>query len=322
MIIVTGAAGFIGSCLVSGLNHAEHSNLILVDKFEDELKLKNLKGKEFIKLVDRDDFFDWIRVQHEKPDYILHMGARTDTANFDQEVFNQLNLNYSKKIWKLASDKNIPLIYASSAATYGDGSLGYDDENLDLITKFQPLNPYGKSKNDFDQWVLQQGQRPPAWYGLKFFNVYGPNEYHKGRMASVVYHAYQQITGTGELKLFKSHHPQFEDGKQLRDFIYVKDLVSVILFMMGKKPASGIYNLGTGQARTFLDLGAAVYSALKKVPEISFIDTPLDIRDKYQYFTEAKMNKLRKAGYGQSFYSLENGIQDYVVNYLMENKRY
>jgi ADP-L-glycero-D-manno-heptose 6-epimerase len=230
-------------------------------------------------------------------------------------------MDYSKKSWKRCAQQQIPLIYASSAATYGAGELGYDD-NHDIVEKLQPLNAYGRSKNDFDKWVLKQTVQPPFWAGLKFFNVYGPNEYHKGRMASVIFHAFHQIKESGKVRLFRSHRPDFKDGEQLRDFVYVKDLTEVIWFLMNEKVSSGLYNLGTGKARTFIDLVKATFAALDKKPVIEFVDTPEDIREKYQYFTEANMSKLRNAGYFNTFTSLEDGVNDYVRNYLSQAKYY
>jgi ADP-L-glycero-D-manno-heptose 6-epimerase len=211
-------------------------------------------------------------------------------------------------------------VYASSAATYGLGEFGYSDEDESIIEKLKPLNPYGDSKNDFDKWALKQKNKPPYWIGLKFFNVYGPNEFHKGRMASVIFHAFNQIKQNGSVKLFRSHNPKYDDGGQLRDFIYVKDLCSVIIFFYQNKVSNGIYNLGTGTARTFLDLAKNTFKAMDVAEDIHFIDTPSDIRDKYQYFTEAKMDKLKKAGYTKPFATLEEGITDYVKNYLAEGK--
>jgi ADP-L-glycero-D-manno-heptose 6-epimerase len=230
-----------------------------------------------------------------------------------------LNINYSKEIWNLCANNRIPLVYASSAATYGLGEYGYKDDH-EIIEKLKPLNPYGESKNEFDKWVLKQNHTPPFWAGLKFFNVYGPNEYHKGRMASVIFHAFNQIQEKGQVKLFRSHNPNYKDGEQLRDFVYVKDVTEVCMFLMKEKPASGIYNLGSGKARTFLDLAKNTFYALGKEPNIEFIDTPMDIRDKYQYFTEADMNKLINAGYNKAFTSLEDGVKDYVQNYLLPKK--
>jgi len=210
------------------------------------------------------------------------------------------------------------MIYASSAATYGKGEHGYSDSH-ELVPLLCPLNPYGRSKNDFDKWVLEQEQRPFFWAGLKFFNVYGPNEYHKGRMASVVYHTYKQILESGEMKLFRSHHPDFSDGEQARDFIYVEDVVKVILFLMEKRPESGLYNLGTGKARTFKDLVSSTFLAMDRKPNISFIDTPEDIRDNYQYFTKAEMHKLQLTGYNVSFLPLEAGVKVYITKFLNQN---
>jgi len=230
-----------------------------------------------------------------------------------------LNVDYSKKMWNLCADNNIPLVYASSAATYGMGEQGYDD-NHEVIEKLVPLNPYGDSKNDFDKWALKQEKTPPFWAGLKFFNIYGPNEFHKSRMASVIFHSFNQITKTGAMKLFASHNPDYKDGEQLRDFVYVKDVVSVCLFLMDQKAENGLYNLGTGMARTFVDLTKATFKAMGKEADISFIPTPEDIRDKYQYFTEAKMDKLKRNGYTKEFYTLEEGVTDYVQNYLMKEE--
>ena len=239
----------------------------------------------------------------------------------DVNIFNELNLEYSKSLWKFCSENNIPLIYASSAATYGEGEFGYDDDES-IIPKLKPLNPYGDSKNDFDKWVLQQKKQPPSWAGLKFFNVYGPNEYHKQRMASVIFHAFNQVNKTGRVKLFRSHRNDYKDGWQLRDFVYVKDVVDVCYFLMHHRKNSGVYNLGSGKARTFVDLTRAVFKAIDKKEAIEFIDTPIDIRDKYQYFTEANMNKLKSIGYAKSFHSLEEGTTDYVHNYLRQGLKY
>ncbi|MEL6392580.1 MAG: ADP-glyceromanno-heptose 6-epimerase, partial [Bacteroidota bacterium] len=256
-----------------------------------------------------------------KSKVIIHLGARTDTTEKDETIFKRLNLDYSQAIWKYCIQHDIPLIYASSAATYGGGEYGYEDDH-DQTDKLRPLNPYGQSKQDFDLWALKEAQEPPRWYGLKFFNVYGPNEYHKGRMASVVWHAYRQIQETGGMKLFRSHRPDIADGQQSRDFIYVKDLCQVISWLAfeANSAPNGLYNLGTGQARPFLDLVHAVFSALGHEPNISFIDTPADIRDTYQYFTEANMRKLRAAGYPHTFNSLESGIEEYVSKYLQPHK--
>jgi ADP-L-glycero-D-manno-heptose 6-epimerase len=321
MIVVTGAAGFIGSYLVGALNQAGFTDLVLVDDFSRNDKAANTANKKFKAKVDRNELQNWFQENHQSVAFVFHLGARTDTTEFDVSVFDTLNLNYSRMVWRLCTEHKTPLIYASSAATYGDGSMGYKDDHQ-LVNELQPLNPYGESKNEFDKWVMQQSVTPPRWYGLKFFNVFGPNEYHKGRMASVVFHAFNQINEKGLVKLFRSHNPDFKDGEQLRDFIYVADVASVMQFLMDNQVPSGIYNLGTGQARTFLDLVHAVFTARNEQPNIEFIDTPADIRDKYQYFTEADMTKLHKAGYNKPFTSLEDAINDYVVNFLITNKVY
>ncbi len=316
--IVTGAAGFIGSCMVQKLNNEKIHGIVVVDDFSKPIKNENLTGKHIIGHIHRDEFISWFEKNHHQVKEVYHLGARTDTTEFDVEVFNKLNLNYSKDIWNLCTTYQIPLVYASSAATYGMGEHGYTD-NHDIVKDLKPLNPYGCSKNDFDKWALAQAKTPPFWAGMKFFNVYGPNEYHKGRMASVVFHAFNQIKDTGGMKLFRSHHPDFEDGMQLRDFVYVKDVVNVLFFMMTSQPTSGLYNLGTGTARAFKHLAEAVFSALNLPVNISYIDTPMDIRDKYQYFTEADMKKIHDAGYSKPFTDLESGVKEYVNKYLKDH---
>jgi len=319
MIVVTGAAGFISSCLVSELNALGHNDIVVVDDFSRAEKNLNLEGKTISAKVPRTDFFAWAQDFKSEIDFVFHLGARTDTTEFDKSIFDELNLEYSQKMWQLCTENEIPLVYASSAATYGLGEFGYEDSH-EVIDQLKPLNPYGDSKNDFDKWALKQDSQPPFWAGLKFFNVYGPNEYHKGRMASVIMHAFNQINETGAMKLFASHNPDFKDGEQLRDFVYVKDVVSVCTYLMQNKPENGLYNLGTGQARTFNDLVKSTFIALGKNADISYIPTPEDIRDKYQYFTEAKMQKLISSGYTKKFYTLEEGVSDYVTNYLSEHK--
>lgn len=319
MIVITGAAGFIASAVAGGLNEMGRNDLILVDDFSQEQKNNNWIEKKYNQLIDRKDFINWLDSNYYDIDFVIHLGARTDTTEFDWNVFLELNLHYSQAIWKICSNHNIPLIYASSAATYGAGEQGYKDENQ-LAFSLKPLNPYGKSKNDFDLWALQQEQKPPFWAGLKFFNVYGPNEYHKGRMASVILHTFESVNKTGAMKLFRSHRDDFEDGMQLRDFVYVKDIVKVIKHLMNTKPESGLYNVGTGRAQSFLELANATFDAMGKERNITFIDIPEDIRDKYQYFTEADISKLRSTGYKEEFYDLRSGVFDYVQNYLIDNK--
>ncbi len=316
MIVITGSAGFIGSCVVSKFNSEDQNNLILVDDFSHSDKQENYILKTFYQKIERKNFLQWFDKNYNIVECVIHIGARTDTTEFNVELFNELNLNYTKSIWNTCSQNFIPLIYASSAATYGLGEHGYDDDES-KISLLRPLNPYGDSKNDFDKWAIKQKKCPPNWYGLKFFNVYGPNEYHKGRMASVIFHAFNQIQNAGQVKLFRSHRPDYNDGGQLRDFVYVKDVVDVIWYLFTQKPKNGIYNLGSGKARTFLDLAKATFLALDKSPIIEFIDTPIDIRDKYQYFTEANMQKLIATGYSKPFTDLESGVSDYVKNYLV-----
>jgi ADP-L-glycero-D-manno-heptose 6-epimerase len=346
-IVVTGAAGFIGSCMVQYLNENGYENLILVDDFGVEDKRRNWENKQFTEVIERQSFFEWLETNQPEISCIIHLGARTDTTEFNYAVHQELNVEYSQSIWQYCTENTIPLIYASSAATYGNGAFGYDDDH-ELPFKLEPLNPYGISKNEFDKWALSQpsiggqGGSPPFWAGLKFFNIYGPNEYHKGRMASVIWQSFNQIKKDGLVKLFKSHNSNFKDGEQLRDFVYVKDLVKVILWMMEQVDSwqltvdknvnnsssniyhltSGLYNLGTGTARSFYDLATATLNGLDLAPNIEFIDMPIDISDKYQYFTEANMQKLVNAGYNEPFYTLEEGVDDYVRNYLSANKIY
>ena len=320
-IVVTGAAGFIGSCLVGFLNHKGYHNLILVDDFGREDKRANFERKKFIATIERESFFEWLFREKPKVDFVFHIGARTDTTEFDYAVHEHLNVEYSKKIWEYCCVNLIPLVYASSAATYGAGELGYEDSHA-IIPSLRPLNPYGVSKNEFDKWVLHQTNHPTFWAGLKFFNVYGPNEYHKARMASVIFYSFNQIKKNGFVKLFKSHRPDFKDGQQLRDFIYVKDVLKVCYWLMKHQPKSGIYNLGTGKARSFADLATATFKGLDLEPKIEYIDMPMDLRSTYQYFTEATMLKLRSVGYMDEFYSLEKGVDDYVRTYLSLGKYY
>ncbi|GAA4458583.1 ADP-glyceromanno-heptose 6-epimerase [Rurimicrobium arvi] len=314
-IAITGAAGFIGSKLAENLNEKGFGNLVLVDDFGNEQKAPNLKGRKYALKIHRDQFFNWLREHPGKVQYIFHLGARTDTTEMNYEIHKRLNLEYTKNLWEICYEQQLPLVYASSAATYGDGAFGYKDTH-DIVEQLQPLNPYGISKNEFDIWALQQKHHPPFWAGVKFFNVYGPNEYHKGRMASVIFHAYHQIRNTGSITLFRSHNPKYKDGEQLRDFIYVKDILNIVEWLMETQPESGLYNAGTGKARTFIDLAKAVFHALGIPEDIRFRDTPEDIRDKYQYFTEADMQKIKNAGYDKPFYSLEEGVKDYIDQYL------
>lgn len=319
MIVVTGAVGFIGSAFVSYLNQLGYTDVIVVDDFYKWKKEKNLKGKRVHEWVHRDLFLNYFEKQASKIDLVFHLGARTDTISEDLTIFNTLNLEYSKSIWNICTTHAIPLVYASSAATYGDGHLGFSDDHA-IVSKLTPLNAYAWSKQLFDLWVLEQPKSPPCWYGLKFFNVYGPNEYHKARMASVIFHAWHQIKDTGLLKLFRSHKPEFQDGGQLRDFIYVKDVLQMVWDISQARPTPGLYNVGTGEARTFEALGKATFAALQVEPNIQFIDIPADLRDKYQYYTQADMSKWTNAGLSLPSTPLEQGVENYVREFLNPGK--
>lgn len=310
-IVVTGAYGFIGCNLVKGLNKEGFDQIIIVDDFSIAEKKTNLDGLRYTAKIERTLFPEWLTEHHEDIAFIFHLGARTDTTEFNFRILDSLNLSYSKALFEIATVYDIPILYASSAATYGMGENGFiDDENN--ISQLQPLNPYGVSKQLFDMYVLAQKNTPTHWWGLKFFNVYGEHEAHKKRMASVVFHAYQQIKKEGNIRLFESHNPDYANGEQLRDFIYVKDIVAICLFIFKNHIPNGIYNAGTGKARAFNDLAVAVFSALSLPEAISYIPTPIDIRDKYQYFTEADMTKLITAGYDTPFTSLEEGVKQYI----------
>ena len=317
VIVITGALGFIGSALLGELSNLGYGNLVAVDDFSREEKWKNLETKEVVR-IERSEFLEWLKTNASRIQFIFHIGARTKTNEFNWQTLESLNINYTKSIWASCTEFSIPLIYASSAATYGDGSNGFDD-TPELVNKLEPLNPYGKSKHLVDQWVLEQEKTPPFWAGFKFFNVFGPNEYHKGRMASVVFHAFHQINESASMKLFKSYRDDYADGEQKRDFIYIKDVISVMLHFMAHRRYSGIYNLGTGEAHTFLDLAKGVFNALDKDLNIEFIDMPEDIRGNYQYFTEANMTRIRQAGYTKDFWNFEDSIADYVKSYLLPN---
>mgnify|MGYP000282694103 CR=1 FL=1 len=318
-LFVTGAAGFIGSALLGHLQQLGYGELVAVDDFSHPEKTPNLAGKSLFQRIERSVFLRWLPQHASKVQFIFHIGARTKTNEFDEQVLQSLNVDYSQAIWNVCVEHSIPMIYASSAATYGNGEHGYVDDHA-LIPSLKPMNPYGQSKQDFDLWVLAQVKTPPFWAGLKFFNVYGPNEYHKGRMASVVMHTFNQIQATGSMSLFRSHKADVADGYQSRDFVYVKDVVRVIEFLLEQKPKSAIYNLGSGVANPFIDLARYTFEAMGKDPKISFIDTPIDIRDTYQYYTCASMDKLHEAGYSQAFHSLKEGVFDYVQGYLLEQR--
>lgn len=326
MILVTGAAGFIGSVIVKQLNDKGVEDIILCDHFESSDKWKNLRGLKFDSFVQVEDLFDhpvWKKPQPFKA--IYHMGACSATTELDMDFLYKNNTEYTNKLLTLATQKNIPIVYASSAATYGDGEQGYSDDHKG-IPKLKPLNKYGYSKQLSDEWILKQKKKPKVWFGVKFFNVFGPNEYHKGKMSSVVFQSFNQIRDVGEVKLFKSHRPDFKDGEQLRDFVYVKDVVRAMIELIEagkKKPSlSGIYNLGTGEARSFLDLAKATFASMDKEARIIFFDMPAELQNQYQYFTQADMSKLKKALPKFKFMKLEDAVDDYVRNYLAQPDPY
>ena len=326
MILVTGAAGFIGSVIVKELNHRGHEDLILCDHFESGDKWKNLRGLKYDSFVQVEDLFNhpiWKKQAGIKA--IYHMGACSDTTELNMDFLYKNNMEFSNQLLTLAAQKNIPIVYASSAATYGAGEQGYVDDHKG-IPKLKPLNKYGYSKQLTDEWILKQKKKPKVWFGVKFFNVFGPHEYHKGKMSSVVYQGFKQIKDVGEVKLFKSHRPDFKDGEQLRDFVYVKDVVRAMIELMAqgqkKNSLSGIYNLGTGKARSFHDLAKATFIAMDLEPKIKFIDMPIELQGQYQYFTQAEMGKLKKALPKFKFMDLEEAVDDYVRGHLSQTDPY
>lgn len=326
MILVTGAAGFIGSVIVKQLNDKGITDIILCDHFESGDKWKNLRGLKYHSFVQVEDLFAhpiWKKQAGLKA--IYHMGACSDTTQLDMDFLYKNNTEYTNNLLTLAAQKNIPIVYASSAATYGAGEAGYSDDHKGVPT-LKPLNKYGYSKQLSDEWILKQSKKPKVWFGVKFFNVFGPQEYHKGKMSSVVFQSFNQIKDVGEVKLFKSHRPDYNDGEQLRDFVYVKDVVRAMIELIDagkKKPSiSGIYNLGTGQARSFHDLVKATYSAMDLEPRIQFIDMPGELRNQYQYYTQADMGKLKKALPKFKFMKLEDAVDDYVRNHLAKPDSY
>lgn len=317
MYIVTGGAGFIGSCVVRTLNDAGIEDIVIVDNIASTDKWMNLRNKKYIRYVNKTEFIS------ELPDYegitsIIHMGACSSTTERDFDYLWDNNFEFTKSLWNYCADKQISFIYASSAATYGDGTLGFDDQmDIDML---RPLNGYGYSKQLFDQWVKHQAKTYPKQHvGLKFFNVYGPNEYYKSSMASMIFHGFNQIKADGEIRLFKSCNPNYEDGGQLRDFVYVKDICSVILWLLENQSVNGLYNLGTGKAQSFKELAEATFHALEMKPNIRYIEMPEHLKNKYQYYTKAEMRHLREAGYDKPFMDLEAGARDYVQNHLNKN---
>jgi ADP-L-glycero-D-manno-heptose 6-epimerase len=317
MIIVTGGAGFIGSAIVWRLNQLGENKIIIVDELGKDDKWKNLLPLKYDDFIHKDDFISTI-IERELPfeiTAIIHMGANSSTTEKDADHLFSNNYLYTQELAKYCLEKNVRFIYASSAATYGDGALGFDDDENKLET-LRPLNMYGYSKQLFDLWAKKNNVFDKI-VGLKYFNVYGPNEYHKGDMRSVVHKAFEQIRDTGKVKLFKSMNPKYKDGEQLRDFIYVKDAVEMTLFFLDKPTVNGLFNIGTGKSRTWNDLVTTIFNSLNKKAIIDYIDLPEHLREKYQYFTEANMNKIKKVGYNLQISSLEDGVSDYVKNYLL-----
>jgi len=323
MILVTGGAGFIGSVLVKELNNLGREDILIVDRLESDDKWKNLRSLKFITYIHADELFELEDDLWDQIDSIYHMGACSATTERNMDYLWVNNVEYSQNLYNIATSRNIPIAYASSAATYGDGELGYSDDH-DKVDLYRPLNGYGYSKQVVDQWILRRESKPDYWYGIKFFNVFGPNEYHKGDMRSLVHKAYGQINDTGKVKLFKSHRDDFKDGEQLRDFVYVKDVVRGMIMLMDQKVpgSSGIYNMGTGQCRSFLDLMRATFKAMGKNENVEFIDMPESIRNQYQYYTQAEMGKFKKVFPEFQFTSLEEAVNDYVTQYLMTNNEY
>lgn len=316
-MIVTGGAGFIGSCIVRELNNRGIEDIIVVDHIAQTDKWMNLRNKRYIKYINRDEFLQQLPTYAGTVSHIIHMGACSSTTERDFDFLYKNNLEYTQTLWKFCADNQISFIYASSAATYGDGTQGFDDK--EDIKRLRPLNGYGYSKQLFDLWAEKQTITPKQHVGFKFFNVYGPNEYFKGSMASVIFHSFNKIKETGEMGLFKSYKKEYQDGGQLRDFVYVKDICKVIMYMIDNPQISGLFNLGTGKARSFYDLTAATFRAMGLEPNITYIEMPETLRPKYQYYTQASMDKLKESGYQEDFYSLEQGVQDYVCSYLAKD---
>jgi ADP-L-glycero-D-manno-heptose 6-epimerase len=318
MILVTGGAGFIGSVLVAELNKSGRKDILIVDRLRDSTKWLNLRKLQYSSYLHSDQLFlKENEAVFNDLEAIFHIGACSSTTEMNMDYLMENNVNYSKKLFKIATEKNIPIIYASSAATYGSGELGYEDDHS-KFGKLIPLNPYGYSKKIFDDWVLTQEKRPDLWYGLKYFNVYGPNEYHKGSMRSIVHKAFGQIKEKGVVNLFKSHKDGFKDGEQLRDFIYVVDIAKIMVKLLEKRKSrfNGIYNMGTGKAQSFYQLVGATFKALDLETKVNFVDMPLELRDQYQYYTQATMDKFNTLMPEFKFSTLEEGVSDYVKNYL------
>ena len=329
MILVTGGAGFIGSNLIAELEARGAGAIVVCDHLGDDQKWRNIAKREIADLISPDSLGSFVESEYEKIDAIFHLGAISSTTEFDVDKIIEINFRMSKDLWISCTRYQIPFIYASSAATYGDGSQGFSDNNSrSVLAQLQPLNPYGWSKHLFDRWVVGQSDKgknsnsPIYWAGLKFFNVYGPNEYHKGGQISVALKNFREITEGGSAVLFRSHHPDYADGEQMRDFVWVEDCVDVMIWLKENANTCGIFNIGTGRARSFTDLARAVFSALDKKENIHYVDTPFAIRKKYQYFTQADMKRLRVSGYKKSFTGLEKGVAKYVRNYLLKDDSY
>ncbi len=322
MILVTGGAGFIGSALIKALNDEGRQDIVVVDRFKSSEKWRNLRNVKFEEYIQADELFrPEFEDIFETIEVVFHMGACSSTTERNVDYLMENNVDFSKNLFEICTELDIPFIYASSAATYGNGELGYED-NQKTLPQLRPLNAYGYSKQLFDEWVLRRRRTPPKWYGLKFFNVFGPNEYHKGEMRSLVHKAFGQINDGGVVRLFKSHRDDYEDGKQLRDFIYVKDVVAAMVHLLKAKGKSGIYNMGTGQARSFYDLVEATFKAMGRETNIEYIDMPESIRDQYQYYTQADMSKMTKAFPQIKMRSLEEAVTDYVQNHLLKDDPY
>ncbi len=326
MLVVTGGAGFIGSVLAAALNEAGRSDLVIVDRFGHDEKWRNIAKRDFFEIVPVEALHSWLERFGGEVEAIFHLGAISATTFTDADEIIANNLNYSIALWRWCAAAKRPLIYASSAATYGDGTAGFDDAGgIDAFKRLRPMNLYGWSKHAFDLWALRQavaGAAPPHWVGLKFFNVFGPNEYHKGDMMSLVAKNYRKLAAGETIRLFKSHRPDYRDGEQRRDFVYAKDCVAAMLWLWRQGRDSGIYNIGSGEARSFLDLINALGTACGRAPNIEFVDIPPEIRPNYQYFTEAKLTRLRQAGYNAPFTPLEAAVTDLVTHHLAQSDPY
>ncbi|MGE0500573.1 MAG: ADP-glyceromanno-heptose 6-epimerase [Rhizobiaceae bacterium] len=326
MIVVTGGAGFIGSNVLASMETATNADLVVSDWVGAE-KAPNIASRRVREIVSPDDLFDYLGDNAKDVEFVVHMGANSSTTDPDVDLVLHYNLDHSVRLWRWCVNHDCRLVYASSASTYGDGSTGFDDgQSRSHLKTLRPLNAYGISKHAFDmriaRWIEAGEKTPPQWAGLKFFNVYGPNEYHKGDMMSIVAKMVPEIERGSSVRLFRSHREGFADGEQMRDFVYVKDCSAVIDWLFHTPGVSGLFNVGSGRARSFLDLTRATFAAIGRKPDIDFVDMPVHLRDRYQYFTEAPLEKLRAAGYDRPATPLELGVADYVINYLKGGRRY